>query len=193
GAFLVGAVAGELSKTRKVGFVGGMQNPLIVAFERGYARGVHQVCPACVVQSGYAGTSPEAFRDPAKGEALGVSMIAAGADVLFHASGATGHGVFEAAKEGGVLAIGVDADQHDEMPGTVVTSLLKRGDVAVFEAVREAKEGRFRGGMRSFGVREGAVDYVREGPHAAGLPEGVKARVDALRRDLAEGRLVIDE
>jgi basic membrane protein A len=191
GAFLVGAVAGGITRTKHVGFVGGMQNPLIRKFDAGYEAGVHATCPTCTVHAGYAGTTPDAFRDPAKGKALATSQIAAGADVLFHAAGATGHGVFEAAREGSVRAIGVDSDQHDEMPGTIVTSMVKRGDVVVFEAIRSAAEGHFVGGLRVFGLAEGALDYVKDGPHAEGVPAAVKARVAELAREVAERSRVV--
>src|SRR5262249_52417401 len=99
GSFLVGAVAGLLTRKKHVGFVGGMDIPLIHKFEAGYRAGVLEVCEACQVHVAYAGTTPEAFRDPVKGKALAVSQISAGADVLYHASGTTGHGVFEAARD----------------------------------------------------------------------------------------------
>ena len=191
GSFLVGAVAGLLSKSGHVGFVGGMTGPLIRKFEVGYAEGVKAACPACVVHAGYAGPTPDAFRDPAKGKALANAQIAAGSDVLYHAAGATGHGVFEAAKDARAFAIGVDADQHDEMPGTVITSMVKRADVAVFEIVKEAAEKRFRPGMRVFGLREAGVDYVHEGPHAAALPEPVKQKVEALRDAVVRGEIKV--
>jgi basic membrane protein A and related proteins len=191
GSFLVGAVAGLLSRSKHVGFVGGMTGPLIRKFEVGYVAGVAAACPSCVVHVAYAGTTPDAFRDPAKGKALTNAQIAARSDVIYHASGATGHGVFEAAKDARALAIGVDADQHDEMPGTVVTSMIKRADVAVFDVVQDVVHGRFEGGMKVFGLREGGVDYVHEGPHAAGIPEDVKARVEALRGDVIAGRRTV--
>ena len=191
GSFLVGGVAGLLSKTQHVGFVGGMTIPLIRKFEAGFGAGVHATCPACIVHVAYAGSTPDAFKDPAKGKALAISEIASGADVLFHASGATGHGVFEAARDAHVLAIGVDSDQHDELPGTVVTSMVKRADVAVFEAIRAVVERRFEGGMRVFGLAEDGVDYVHEGDHGALLPDDVKARVALLRSDVVSGKVVV--
>jgi basic membrane protein A len=193
GSFLVGAVAALLSKTGHVGFVGGMTGPLIRKFEAGYTAGVHAACAqegrTCVVHAAYVGTTPDAFRDPAKGKALANAQIAAGSDVIYHASGATGHGVFEAAAAARVLAIGVDADQHDEMPGTVVTSMIKRGDVAVFDIVRDTVLGKFEGGMRIFGLAEDGVDWVHEGPHAAGIPDDVKRKVEALRAEVVAGRI----
>jgi basic membrane protein A and related proteins len=191
GSFLVGAAAGLLSKTKNVGFVGGMTIPLIRKFEAGYAAGVAEVCPSCTVQAAYAGATPDAFKDPAKGKLLAIGEAAAGADVIFHASGSTGHGVFEGAKEMHVLAIGVDADQHDEMPEVVVTSMTKRVDVAVFDAIQDVIEKRFHGGMRALGLADHGVDWVHEGEHASGLPTDVVARVEALRERVARGDIVV--
>ena len=185
GSFLVGAVAALLTKTQHLGFVGGMDIPLIHRFEAGFRAGMTHVCPTCELHIGYAGTTPEAFRDPAKGKAIAISQITAGADVIYHASGTTGHGVFEAAKDMGILAIGVDSDQHDEMPGVVVTSMIKRVDVAVFDTIKATAEGGFHPGLVSFGVAEGGVGYVDEGPHAQGLPQAIRARVAGLADQIA--------
>ncbi len=189
GSFLVGAVAGLMSQTHHVGFVGGMTGPLVRKFEYGYAAGVRTACPACVVHAAYAGPTPDAFRDPAKGKALANAQIAAGSDVIYHASGATGHGVFEAAAEAHIMAIGVDADQHDEMPEAVITSMIKRADVAVFDVVKTTLAGRFQGGMNVFGLKEAGVDYVHEGPHASRLPMDVKRKVEELRAAVVEQRI----
>ena len=191
GSFLVGAVAGLMTKSKHVGFVGGMSGPLIRKFEVGYVAGVKAACADCTVHASYAGTTPDAFRDPAKGKALGNAEIAAGSDVLYHASGATGHGVFEAAKDGKAFAIGVDSDQADEMPGTVITSMIKRGDVAVFDTVKTVVDGTFSGGMKIFGLAEEGVDYVHEGPHAASIPPEVKARIEVFRADVVAKRIVV--
>jgi basic membrane protein A len=191
GSFLVGAVAGLMSKTGHVGFVGGMDIPLIHRFEAGYRAGVHEVCPSCTVHVAYAGTTPDAFRDPVKGKALAIGQITAGADVLYHASGTTGHGVFEASRDMGAKAIGVDSDQYDEMPGTVLTSMIKRGDVAVFDTIVEVTRGAFHGGLRSFGLAERGVGYVDQGPHGAGVPPEVKARVAELEARIVHGEIEV--
>jgi basic membrane protein A len=191
GSFLVGAAAGLLSKSHVVGFVGGMTIPLIRKFEAGYAAGVSATCPSCTVQATYAGATPDAFKDPAKGKLLAIGEAAAGADVIFHASGSTGHGVFEAAKEMRIHAIGVDADQHDEMPGVVVTSMVKRVDVAVFDAIEDVIAGRFHGGMRELGLAEHGVDWVHDGPHATDLPRDVVDHVEALRARVASGEIKV--
>jgi basic membrane protein A len=187
GSYLVGAVAGLVSKTRHVGFIGGMRGPLIRKFEAGYTSGVEATCPLCVVHAAYIGTSPEAYRDPARAKALAIAQIGAGADILYQASGASGHGVFEAAHDAGTFAIGVDSDQYAEMPGTILTSMVKRTDVAVFDTIREVRDGRFEPGMHAFGVGDGAIDYVHDGPHAAFLSREVVARVEELRADIASG------
>ncbi len=166
-----------------------MTIPLIRKFEAGYGAGVRAACPECRVHAAYAGSTPDAFKDPARGRSLAAFEVAEGADVLFHASGATGHGVFEGAREAGVLAIGVDSDQFDDMPGTVVTSMVKRVDVAVFQAIKDVTAGRFQGGMRVFGLAEDGIDYVHEGPHAAGLPDAVKSRIAELRAEVVRGTI----
>lgn len=187
GSYLVGGVAGLLSTTKHVGFVGGMKGPLIRKFDAGFAAGVKYVCPECVVHAAYAGSSPEAYHDPAKGKSLTLGQVASGVDVVYHASGATGHGVFEAAREAKIRAIGVDSDQYDEMPGTVVTSMVKRVDTAVLETIRSELEHGFVGGFRVFGLKEDGVDYIHDGPHAASIPVTVKERVAAMRRAVVEG------
>jgi basic membrane protein A len=191
GAFLVGAVAGLMSKRAAVGFVGGMNVPIIRKFEAGYVAGVRHVCPNCAVHAAYAGTTPEAFKDPAKGEALATSQIAAGADVVFHASGSTGLGVFEAARDMGVWAIGVDADQHDEMPGVVLTSMVKRVDNVVFEVTRAVVEGKLQPGIQAFGLAEGGIGYVDDGPHAEHIPQEVKAKVAQIQARIRTGDIRI--
>lgn len=191
GSFLVGGVAGSMSKTHQVGFVGGMTIPLIKKFEAGFRAGVKASCDGCIVHVAYAGSTPDAFKDPSKGKTLAISQIAAGADVLFHASGATGHGVFEAARDAHVLAIGVDSDQYDEMPGTVLTSMVKEVDVAVYDVIVDVLQHRFVGGMKTLGLREGGVDYVRDGTHGALIPPEINARVDRLRAEILSNSLVV--
>ncbi len=191
GSFLVGAVAGLLSKTHHAGFVGGMNSPLIRKFEVGFAAGVKASCPDCVVHGAYVSASPEGFKDPSKGKALAIAQISVGADIIYHAAGATGHGVFEAAHDAHVMAIGVDADQHDEMPDTVVTSMVKRVDVAVFDTIHAAVNGKFVGGMHVFGVKDGAIDYVHDGPHASRIPDEVKAAVESLKADVVSGKIQV--
>ncbi len=184
GSFLVGAAAGLASKTKVVGFVGGMKSPLIERFATGYSRGVRETCADCTVRSAFVGGTPEAFRDPVRGRLIAASQIALGADVVYHAAGATGRGVFEAAREGHAMAIGVDRDQFDEAPDVMLTSMLKRVDVAVADAIRSARKAEPPRGVVALGVAEGGVDWVHEGPHARHLDATVVARVSALAASL---------
>jgi basic membrane protein A and related proteins len=192
GSFLVGALAGLHSQSHAVGFVGGMDIPLIRRFEHGFHAGVASTCPGCRFVASYAGSTPSAFKDPEKGAALATAQYSSGVDVIFHASGSTGHGVFVAAQRLGRQAIGVDSDQYDDMPGVVVTSMLKRVDVAVFQVALDASEGHFqRGdhGIRTFGLVDGGVDYVHTGRHAHLLNHEHVARVESLRADIVAGRI----
>ncbi len=198
GSFLVGAAAGLETKTRVVGFVGGMDVPLIHKFQAGYQQGVRATCPSCRVVVQYAGSTPVAFKDPARGAAIATSQVSQGADVLYHASGSTGLGVIRIARERGVSAIGVDADQFGDGAdpanperSAVITSMIKRVDVAVFEAVKSTGEGRFEGGVRVFGLAEQGVDWIHEGPHAARIAPETREQVEALRRSVVAGEIKV--
>ncbi len=187
GSFLVGAAAGLASKTGKVGFIGGMMIPLIQKFEAGYVDGVRAVCPTCEVSIAYAGTEPKAFADPTTGKELALAQYGRGADVIFHASGKTGAGVFVAAREKGKMAIGVDADQFHEAPCCVLTSMVKDVDVAVYDTVLAVATDKFKGGLSEFGVKEGGVRYVFDDRNAAMWPDGARERVEALSAEIAAG------
>jgi basic membrane protein A and related proteins len=189
GSYLVGALAALTSKTRVLGFVGGMDIPLIHKFEEGYRAGALAVCPECKVLVGYAGVTGEAFKNPGKGKELALAQYSGGADVIFHASGSTGLGVFEAARATGNWAIGVDADQWDEAPGRVLTSMTKQVDVAVFDTVKAVLEGRFEGGVRVWGLERGGVDYVYDQHNRGLIGETTRARVEVLRSEIVAGKI----
>ena len=189
GSYLVGALAALLSRTGTVGFVGGMEIPLIKKFEAGYRAGVAAVKPNARVIVKYAGSTGSAFKDPTKGKELGLSEYHQGADIIFHASGSTGLGVFEAARELKKLAIGVDSDQYDEAPGVVLTSMVKHVEVAVFNTIRDAQAGSFTGGIKVFGLAEDGVGWVYDDRNRALIPDAVKARVDSLRDEIVAGRI----
>lgn len=191
GSFLVGALAGLMSKTHKVGFVGGMDIPLIHKFEAGYKAGVKQVCANCDVVTHYAGVTPAAFGNPGKGKELALSQYASGVDIIFHASGSTGLGVFEAARQTHNLAIGVDADQYDEAPGFILTSMVKGVDAAVFDAIKRVKEGTFKGGVYSFGLKEGGVGYIYDDHNRKMIPEPVHAIVEQLKQQIIDGKIKV--
>ena len=191
GSFLVGALAALLTKTGKVGFVGGMEIPLIKKFETGYRAGAKAANPKVEVLVKYAGTTGTAFKDPTKGKELGLAEYNQGADIIFHASGSTGLGVFEAAREKGKLAIGVDSDQQAEAPGFILTSMVKHVETSVFDSIRELKEGRWQGGIREFGLKEDGVGWVYDARNKALIPDAAKAKVDALKAEIVAGRIVV--
>jgi basic membrane protein A len=189
GSFLVGALAALVGHSKKLGFVGGMDIPLIHKFEQGYRQGVARVCADCEVIAEYAGATPEAFRNPGKGKELALAQYQAGVNVIFHASGSTGLGVFEAARATGKLAIGVDADQYGEAPGYVLTSMTKGVDAAVFNAAKRVRDGSFEGGVYSFGLAEDGVGYVYDANNRALIDDASRARVEELREDIIAGRI----
>jgi basic membrane protein A len=161
GSYLVGIIAAMKAQAdgkNTVGFVGGMDVPLIHKFEAGYKAGVKYAFPECKILSDYAGTTPSAFADPVKGKELALAQIDKGAHVIYHASGLTGAGVFEAGKERGVYVIGVDSNQnhlgHIKESGANygLTSMLKQVDVAVYLTIKDLLDGEFKGGVRLFGL-----------------------------------------
>lgn len=161
-SYLVGLVAGKLTETNKVGFVGGMEGPVIETFQAGFTAGVKAAKPDAEVISQYANS----FADPAKGKSITNQMISNGVDIIFHASGDTGNGVIEAAKEAGKKAIGVDRDQNSVAPETVITSAIKRVDVGVYDTVKNLVDGKFNGGkVTVYGLNEdgvGVADTTKE-------------------------------
>jgi basic membrane protein A and related proteins len=187
GSYLVGALAALASRTHAVGFVGGMRSPLITKFEAGYEAGVRRVCADCRVLSEYVGDTPEAFRDAPRARTLAASEYAAGADVVFHAAGQSGTGVFAAATDAGRLVIGVDVDQHAAAPGRVLTSMVKRLDVAVADVIDQVHAGEFHGGMHSYGLAEGGVAYVADATTAAHVNGAARDRVETLRAGIVAG------
>lgn len=194
GSFLVGAAAALKSKSGTVGFVGGMKIPLIEKFEVGFTAGAKYVKPSIKVVSDYAGTTGEAFRDPVKGKELALAQYDRGADIIYHASGGTGIGVFEAAVVKKRLAIGVDADQSltvkpDQAP-QILTSMLKRVDVAVFETIKTALNGKYKAGVQEFGLKENGVGYAVNKFNKAQIAS-VQPRLEALRKDIIAGKIKV--
>lgn len=193
GSFLVGALAALKSKSGKIGFVGGVESPLIKKFEAGYTQGAKHVNPKIEVKAVYAGVSDTAFRDPQKGKELASSLYDAGVDIIYHASGSTGLGVFKAAVERKKFAIGVDRDQTDDAgaPGVVLTSMVKNTDQAVFEVIREVAEGRFKGGVHQLGLKEGGVDYVYNDKNKDLIGEAVRTKVEDLKKQIISGQIKV--
>jgi basic membrane protein A and related proteins len=185
-SFLVGYIAGKTTKTGKVGFVGGMTGPLIAAFQFGYEAGVRQANPKVKILSQYA----ESFSDAAKGKAIATQMYQSGADIVYHAAGAVGNGVIEAAKEKNKFAIGVDRDQNYLAPDNVLTSAMKRVDNGVYNVVKQLKDGTLKGGTTiSYGLAEGGVDIA---PTSSKLVAAdVLTQVAALKQAVIDGKIVV--
>ena len=160
GSFLVGMIAALASETGKVGFVGGMDIPLIRRFGCGYVQGVRYINPDAEVYQNMTGTTPAAWNDPVKGRELAMSQFDRGADVVFAAAGGTGLGVLQAAADDGKLSIGVDSNQNYLHPGSVLTSMLKRVDVAAYEVYTSAMDGTWSAGIRNLGLAEDGVGWA---------------------------------
>jgi basic membrane protein A len=189
GSYLVGALAALVGHSSKVGFVGGMDVPLIQKFEAGYRAGVNHVCPDCTVIAQYAGVTPDAFRNPGKGKELALNQYQQGVNIIYHASGSTGLGVFEAARQTGKFAIGVDADQYGEAPGRVITSMVKGIDVAVFDMINRVRNHDFKGGVYTFGLAQNGVGYVYDEHNRAMIPDSIRARLESIKADIIAGKI----
>ena len=192
-SFLCGMAAALASKTGKIGFVGGMDIPLIRKFALGYVEGAKQVNPNIEVFENMTGTTPAAWGDPTKGAELARSQFGRGADVVFHAAGATGIGVMQAAKDAGLLSIGCDSNQDYLHPGSVLTSALKRVDVAVYKAFLDAKNGTWKSGQLVLGLAEDGVDYSYDEHNRTVLTPAMKQRLDQARADIISGKIKVSE
>jgi basic membrane protein A len=193
GAFLVGAIGAWTSKTGKIGFVGGMDTPLIRRFAMGYEAGAKHVNPQTAVLVNFVGLTSEAWNNPPKGKELALAQYDSGADIVFAAAGASGLGVFDAAEERGKYAIGVDANQNGAKPGRILTSMLKKVDEAVYRAIEEAASGKFKGGTKRFGLADKGVDYAVDNFNAQILPADVRKKADELKADIIAGKIVVPD
>jgi basic membrane protein A len=191
GSFLVGALAGLVSKNNKVGFVGGMEVPIIKKFEVGFRAGVAATNPKATVLVNYTGT----FDNVAAGKQVGQDLVTKGADIVYHAAGADGLGVIQAVKEARatgkqVFVIGVDSDQSHLAPDAVLTSMLKRVDLGVYEAVRDLAQGKLEGGEVTMGLKEGGVAYAPVLVDFPGKAEALQ-KVEELRAKVISGEIQV--
>jgi basic membrane protein A len=193
GAYLVGAIAAMTSKTGKIGFVGGMDIPLIRRFAMGYEAGAKGINPQLTVLANYVGVTSEAWNNPPKGKELAIAQYDAGADIIFAAAGASGLGVFDAAERTKKFAIGVDANQDWMKPGLILTSMLKRVDQAVYSAIEEAQAGKFSGGVKRFGLANKGIDYSVDEYNAKILTESVRQRAETLKADIISGKIIVPD
>lgn len=193
GAFLVGMAAALASKSRTIGIIGGMDIPPIRKFFAGYVQGARHADPGIAVRRDFVGTTPAAWNDPARGAALADRQFDRGVDVVFAAAGGTGLGVYRAAGKRGRLAIGVDTNQNYLHPGTMLTSMVKRVDRAVYEAFKSAANGRWKPGVRSLGLREGGVGYALDEHNRSLITRAMEARLERARRDIVSGRIAVPD
>ena len=162
-------------------------------FALGYEEGVHHIDPKIEVLQNMTGTTPAAWGDPTRGGELARSQFDRGADVVYAAAGATGLGVLQAAKDKGRLAIGVDSNQNHIHPGTILTSMTKRVDLAVYETFKTAKEGIWKGGVRSLGVAEGGVGYAIDQNNRSLITADMEKRLQQARADIVAGKIKVTD
>jgi basic membrane protein A len=191
GSYIVGVAAAKASQTNKVGFIGGMDIGPISRFGCGFIGGVKAVNDNIEVYQNMTGSTPAAWNDPAKGAELAQSQIDRGADVVYHAAGGTGVGVIQAAADAGKLAIGVDKNQNGLRPGSVLTSMLKRVDVAAYETFTDAKAGKFTAGLVTLGLAEGGVDWALDDNNASLITADMKTAVEKAKADIISGSIIV--
>ena len=201
GSYLVGMIAAAKSKTGKLGFVGGMDIPLIHKFETGYEEGARSVNPNIQVFDNYVGVTDSAWNNPGKGKELALNQIEKGADVIFTAAGNSGLGAFDAVEQYGrdangqanKFVIGVDSNQNGVKPGFVLTSMVKRVDNAVYDVVKEVLGGQFRGGFHAFGLDKDGVAYAMDNNNAGLIPEDVLKRVEEAKGKIVAGEIKVTD
>ncbi|WP_089178185.1 BMP family ABC transporter substrate-binding protein [Bosea sp. AS-1] len=193
GSYLVGLLGAMASKTGKLGFVGGMDIPLIRKFACGYVQGVKAAKPDAEIFQNMTGSTPAAWADPVKGGELAKSQIDRGADVIYHAAGGTGIGVLRAAADAGKLGIGVDSNQNALHPGKILTSMLKRVDVAAYNSFMAARDGSWKPGISVLGLKEGGVDWALDDNNKALITPEMKAAADKAKADIISGKIQVHD
>jgi len=193
GSFLVGMIAAMKTQSKNIGFIGGMDIPLIRRFEHGYRQGAEYVRSDLTFVQNYVGTTPSAWTDPIKASEMARSQYARGVDIIFAAAGPSGIGVIQAAKDNGKLAIGVDSNQNYLAPGSVLTSMLKRVDLVVQQAMKEAKEGTWVAGHRIMGLKEGGVDFAVDEHNEMLFTDEMKAKLDDARAKIIGGEIIVTD
>ncbi len=193
GSYLVGVAAALATKTDKVGFIGGMDIPLIRKFACGYVQGVKDTNPKIEIYQNMTGTTPAAWNNPSVGAELARGQMDRGADVVYHAAGGTGLGVIQAAAEAGNLAIGVDSNQNGIAPGSVLTSMLKRVDVAAYETLLAGLNAEFTPGVFILGAAEGGVDWAVDENNAPLVSDDMKAAVEGARDKIIAGDIEVHD
>ncbi|MGZ3775375.1 MAG: BMP family lipoprotein [Pseudobdellovibrionaceae bacterium] len=193
GSFVVGALAALKSKTAGIGFVGGMDIPLIRRFAMGYEAGAKYINPKIKVYENYVGVTGEAWNNPAKAKELALSQYSKNADVVFVAAGASNTGVFDAAEEKKKFAIGVDSNQNWIKPGFILTSMMKSVDVAVYDTIKELNEKKFAAGVAHFGLKNNGVDYTLDQYNEKLLTTDIKKKVDEIKAKIIAGQIQVPD
>ncbi|MEI7870864.1 MAG: BMP family ABC transporter substrate-binding protein [Alphaproteobacteria bacterium] len=193
GSFLVGVLAALASKTGKVGFVGGMDIPLVRKFQCGFEQGIKYANPNAELITNMTGTTPAAWNDPSRGAELAKGQFDRGVDVVYAAAGSTGIGILQAAKDRGKLGIGVDSNQNHLHPGTMLTSMLKRVDLATYNSFKAAQAGTWKGGVQVLGLKDGGVDWALDKDNEKLITPEMKAKVDAAKADIVSGKIVVHD
>jgi basic membrane protein A len=193
GSFLVGVLAAMASESGKVGFIGGMDIPLIRKFACGYVQGAKYANADVEVVENMTGTTPAAWNDPGRGGELAKGQFDRGVDVVYAAAGGTGIGVYQAAADEGKYAIGVDSNQNHLHPGTMLTSMVKRVDLAAYNSFMGAKDGTWASGVSALGLAEGGVDWALDENNAPLVSDDMKAKVEQAKAEIIAGKIVVHD
>lgn len=193
GSFLVGVLAAMASESNMVGFVGGMDIPLIRRFACGYEQGAKHAEAAVEIVENMTGTTPAAWNDPGRGSELAKGQFDRGVDVIYAAAGGTGVGVYQAAEDGGKLAIGVDSNQNFLHPGTMLTSMLKRVDVAAYNTFKSAQDGTWEAGMTVLGLAEEGVGWALDEHNESLITADMKSAVEAAAASIVSGEIEVHD
>jgi basic membrane protein A len=193
GSYLVGMIAARKSQTGTLGFIGGMDIPLIHRFEKGYEEGARAVNPNIRVIENYVGVNDGAWNNPGKGKELAVAQYGKGADVIFTAAGNSGLGAFDAAEQSNKLVIGVDSNQNWVKPGHVLTSMVKRVDNAVYQIVGDTVHGQFKGGLHVFGLDNNGIGYALDNYNQSLIAPDVLKDVEAAKQKIIGGQIKVTD
>lgn len=193
GSFIVGALAALKSKTGQVGFIGGMDIPLIRRFSMGYEAGAKHINPKIKVINNFIGVTGEAWNNPAKAKELALAQINSGADIIFVAAGASGSGAFDAIEEKKKFGIGVDSNQNWMKPGSILTSMMKRVDVAVFNTIKDTKDGKFTSGVVRYGFKDKGIDYAVDQYNEKLVTPDIIKKLEDFKEQILSGKIKVPD
>ena len=192
GAFLVGLIAAKVASSGHVGFIGGLDSPLIRNFATGYAQGVHYASPKATIDMAFIGTTADAWNNPDKAYELAMQQYENGAEVILAAAGGSSLGVLKAANQTGKYAIGIDTNQNGVFPGRVLTSLVKRVDIAVYDTIKRSHDGTWNPGIKYLGIKEGALDYAVDQNNRSLISENLIEEVSTAKERIINGLITVE-